>query len=67
MMRPHPAKNGLTQSQRSQQNLLPSLRLPRTVPLPADGMARLSTSHEPMGGDGNGTGMEARQGAIEIF
>ena len=33
----------------------------------ADGMARLSTRQEPMGGVGNGGGMEARQGAIEIF
>jgi hypothetical protein len=33
----------------------------------ADGMARLSTRHEPMGDVGNGEGMEARQGAIEIF
>jgi hypothetical protein len=37
------------------------------VPFPADGMARLSTSHEPMGGVGNGTGMEALHGAMRIF
>ena len=33
----------------------------------ADGMARLSTRHEPMRAVGNGEGMEVRQGAIEIF
>jgi hypothetical protein len=53
--------------QRSQRSFLPAFPTPRGITHPADGMARLSTRHEPMWAVGNGRETEARQGAIRIF